>query len=147
MEYWKTIWRGEKDLKYTFWRIGVALNFVIYILASKFYQTTYTLLSNNYNCTDVSDCIGFIAWIANNVSYTTFFYSWLALKFVYIIFASVSVWRSAMKYISYAKTDADKNKTWGYLAIVSIVVFILVELASAHFVHGFTAFYFPNYGN
>ena len=146
MSFAKELWDGNKSLAFTFWRLGVFLTFILGCLITISFGYGNFYLQKNYNCNDASECVEIITWLAHNLSFTAFFSIWVVVQFIYIIFISICIVRSAIKYIRCDARRVDKRKIWGYLAITSVVLFILWVLIWDYIIYIIYVAYGKAYG-
>jgi len=108
MNFIKALWRGEKSLSFTFWRMGV-LGWLVFRASNL-----------------LMDIIGFNDVPTDAKMFLYFLF--LGILLVYLGFINICIWRSAGKYINDLKPEVDTKKYWAYLARLFVVLgwFILV---------------------
>ncbi|MBL4602312.1 MAG: hypothetical protein JKY84_06195 [Emcibacteraceae bacterium] len=95
MTYINSVWNGEKNLAFTFWIVLIVGIFIAEIISFGFCTIAHNLLNESYICE--INCDPTLKWLSTNISYSTIMVFSIFLKSIYIIFASISFYRSAMK--------------------------------------------------
>lgn len=113
MNFIKTLWRGDISLSVTYWGMGVLMNVI--------FSVVFKLLNMLGYYDEITD-IKIIIIITLS-----------AAVFLYSIFISVCIWRSANHYIADADASSDEEEdgTWGYWAKVIVGLswfFLLIQL-------------------
>ena len=116
-----SIWNGGKSLAFTFWVVLILGTLIVEIVTYGVCIVAYDLLSESYIC--VSNCEPTLKWFSTNISYSTIMISAIFLKSIYIIFASISFYRSAMK------DRSDKTGVKTGLAFVFWVIMVPSTIA------------------